>query len=55
MNEAEYKKRCDALFRKAKSFQLELLFEPINHDPQRLNCLWHGGHIAGVKGSDNSV
>lgn len=49
MNEVEYKKRCDVLFRKAKSLNLELLFKPENFDPQHLNCLWHGGNIAEVK------
>ena len=52
MNEIEYKERCDALFQKAKLLNLELAFEPDNFDPQRLNCLWHGGHIAEVKVSD---
>ncbi len=52
MNEIEYKKRCDALFQKAKSLHLELLFEPNDFDPQRLNCLWHGGKITEVKVSD---
>ena len=49
MNEVEYEKRCDALFQKAKSLKLELLFKPENFDPQHLNCLWHGGNIAEVK------
>lgn len=52
MNEIEYKKKCDAMFQKAKLLNLELAFEPDNFDPQRLNCLWHGGHIAEVKVSD---
>lgn len=49
MNEIEYKKRCDALFQKAKMLRLELLFEPNDFNPQRLNCLWYGGKIAEVK------
>lgn len=52
MNEIEYKKKCDAIFQKAKLLNLELAFEPDNFDPQRLNCLWHGGRIAKVIVSD---
>ena len=38
---------------KRRNFSIwSLRSNPDNFDPQRLNCLWHGGHIAEVKVSD---
>ena len=48
-----YKERCDSLFKKAKSFGLELRFQPENFQPARLNCLWYGGSLAKIKVSSS--
>lgn len=52
MKEIQYKKKCEELFKKAKSLGVELMFEPENFDRQRLNCIWYGGNIAAIKVSE---
>ena len=49
MRESTYKKKCEALFKKAKDKGVELIFSPENYSANKLNCLWHGGNIAYIK------
>ena len=39
MTEEQYKRKCDALFNKAKSIGVELSFHPESFDMNRLNGL----------------
>lgn len=48
----QYKRKCDALFNKAKSIGVELSFYPESFNPDRLNCLWYGGYLADIKVTD---
>ena len=52
MRESTYKKKCEALFKKAKDKGVELIFNPKSYSPKKLNCLWHGGNIAYIKFAD---
>ena len=52
MTKEQYKRKCDALFNKAKSVGVELSFHPESFDPDRLNCLWYGGELAVIKVSE---
>lgn len=52
MNKRSYKKKCDALFAKAKHLGLELDFAPELYDCQRLDCIWYGGVLAYIKVSE---
>ena len=52
MRESTYKKKCEALFKKAKDKGVELIFSPKSYSPKKLNCLWHGGNIAYIKFAD---
>lgn len=52
MTEEQYKRKCDALFNKAKSIGVELSFHPESFDMNRLNCLWYGGGLAVIKVSE---
>lgn len=52
MTEEQYKRKCNALFEKAKNVGVELSFHPENFDRERLNCLWYGGELAVIKVSD---
>lgn len=52
MNKRTYKKKCEALFKKAKELGIILEFYPQYFDCRRLNCLWYGGDIATIKVSD---
>ena len=49
MTKRRYKKKCRKLFEKAKAFGVELDFSPRQFDPNKLNCLWHGGWYAYIK------
>lgn len=49
MTKEQYKRKCDALFNKAKSVGVELSFHPESFDPDRLNCLWYGGELAVIR------
>ncbi len=49
MTKSKYLRKCNKLFRKAKRNGVTLDFNPYSFNPNRLNCLWHGGHIATVK------
>lgn len=49
MDKKNYKKKCRALFRKAKELGLELTFYPEYFNHRRLNCLWYGGYLATIK------
>lgn len=42
----EYEEKCNALFKKARMLEVDLIFEPENFHPDRLHRLWHGGTIA---------
>ncbi len=53
MNKRAYKKKCKALFDKAKELNLILEFNPEDFDCHRLDCIWYGGTIAIVKVTDN--
>ena len=52
MTQEQYKRKCDALFDKAKSIGVELSFHPESFEPNRLNCLWYGGRLATIKVTD---
>lgn len=52
MTQEQYKRKCDALFEKAKGIGVELSFHPENFDSDRLNCLWYGGELAVIKVTD---
>ena len=52
MNRRSYKKKCKALFLKAKELGLELTFNPKSFEHRRLNCLWYGGGLATIKVSE---
>lgn len=52
MTREQYKRKCDALFNKAKSVGVELSFHPESFDMNRLNCLWYGGDLAVIKVSE---
>ena len=52
MNKRNYKKKCNALFKKAKELNLILEFNPENFDCHRLDCIWYGGTVAIVKITD---
>lgn len=52
MTQEQYKRKCDALFNKAKSIGVELSFHPESFNPDRLNCLWYGGYLAEIKVTD---
>ncbi len=52
MTQEQYKRKCDALFNKAKSIGVELCFHPESFNPDRLNCLWYGGYLAEIKVTD---
>ena len=49
MTQRRYKKKCRKLFEKAKALGVELDFSPKQFDPNKLNCLWHGGWYAYIK------
>lgn len=49
MTQEQYKRKCDALFSKAKSIGVELSFHPESFNPDKLNCLWYGGYLAKIK------
>lgn len=55
MNRRSYKKKCKALFEKAKKLGLELIFYPKGFEHRRLNCLWYGGELAIIKVSETFV
>ena len=40
MRESTYKKKCEALFKKAKDKGVELIFSPENYSANKLNCLF---------------
>lgn len=48
MNKIRYKEKCKALFKKAKSLGVELIFYPEQFNCHRLNCIWYGGTIATI-------
>ena len=52
MTQEQYKRKCDALFNKAKSIGVELSFHPESFDMNRLNCLWYGGDLAVIRVSE---
>ena len=52
MNRRSYKKKCKALFKKAKELCVILEYNPEDFDYQRLDCLWYGGVFAIVKVSE---
>lgn len=52
MTKQKYKEKCKSLFEKAESLGLELKFSPEDYDCRRLNCLWYGGELAGIKVSE---
>lgn len=52
MNRRNYKKKCQALFLKAKELGLKLVFYPKRFKHRRLNCLWYGGWLATIKVSE---
>lgn len=52
MTKRKYKKRCKALFKKAKKLGLELEFNPEKFDCKRLDSFWYGGEFATIKVSD---
>lgn len=53
MSKRKYKKKCKALFKKAKKLGVELIFSPEYFNHRRLNCLWYGGELATIKLSDS--
>ena len=53
MTKRKYKNKCRKLFEKAKALGVELDFSPGQFDPNKLNCLWHGGWYAYIKLSEN--
>ena len=53
MTKRKYKNKCRKLFDKAKALGVELDFSPGQFDPNKLNCLWHGGWYAYIKLSEN--
>ena len=53
MTKRKYKNKCRKLFDKAKSLGVELDFSPKQFDPNKLNCLWHGGWYAYIKLSED--
>lgn len=52
MTKRKYKKKCRALFKKAKKIGVELSFSPEDFDCNRLDCLWYGGELATIKVSE---
>jgi hypothetical protein len=52
MNKRNYKKKCKALFDKARKLGLKLIFYPRGFEHRRLNCLWYGGELATIKLSE---
>lgn len=52
MNRRSYKKKCKALFMKAKELGLKLVFYPTSFKHRRLNCLWYGGGLATIEVSE---
>lgn len=52
MDKRIYKKKCNALFKKAKKLGVMLDFSPEHFNHRRLDCLWYGGKIAEIKTSD---
>ncbi len=52
MTQEQYKRKCDALFSKAKGIGVELSFHPESFNPDKLNCLWYGGYLADIKVTD---
>lgn len=55
MNKRNYKKKCKALFAKARKLGLKLIFYPRGFEHRRLNCLWYGGELATIKVSETFV
>lgn len=53
MTKRKYKNKCRKLFDKAKALGVELDFSPKQFDPNKLNCLWHGGWYAYIKLSED--
>lgn len=53
MTKRKYKNKCRKLFEKAKALGVELDFSPKQFDPNKLNCLWHGGWYAYIKLSED--
>ena len=53
MTKRKYKNKCRKLFEKAKVLGVELDFSPKQFEPNKLNCLWHGGWYAYIKLSEN--
>lgn len=52
MRAGTYKKKCDALFARAKRKGVKLNFNPENFSPDKLDCLWYGGEIATIEYED---
>ena len=48
MTKKQYRKKCQKLFCKAKRLGVKLKFYQEYFEPNRLNCLWHGGTIAKI-------
>ena len=53
MTKRKYKNKCRKLFDKANALGVELDFFPRQFDPNKLNCLWHGGWYAYIKLSED--
>ena len=53
MTKRKYKNKCRKLFDKANALGVELDFSPRQFDPNKLNCLWHGGWYAYIKLSED--
>lgn len=53
MTKIQFRRKCRFLFRKAHGLGLKLEFSPNRFIPERLNCLWYGGHLATIKVSDS--
>ena len=48
MTKEDYDSAVDKLFDKATALKLKLDFNPSCFNPERLDCLWHGGNIATI-------
>ena len=53
MTKRKYKNKCRKLFDKANALGVELDFSPRQFDPNKLDCLWHGGWYAYIKLSED--
>ena len=53
MTKRKYKNKCRKLFDKANALGVELDFSPEQFEPNKLNCLWHGGWYAYIKLSED--